>query len=250
MLEESIKLDPKLAAAYENMGFLYFRQGKMADAQKWSEQAVTLNPQSYLANYYYGASLLRETLPNDWTVAKAEASLRAAVKSNPEFAPTYDALAYCLARPGSRQNLDEAHRMALAAVEKDPGNVGHRVRLVEVLLAMGRPDGAINEATLAVSMAKTPAEQSATAGALEAAQKFQVSQKKMKELREAQASAAPEIEQAARTTAQNRGGYAGDFDLSQGKAGTMDPIEVLTDTMGVDFNPYLSRVLHEVKQHW
>ena len=25
---------------------------------------------------------------------------------------------------------------------------------------------------------------------------------------------------------------------------------VLTDTMGVDFNPYLARVLHDVRQHW
>jgi hypothetical protein len=28
------------------------------------------------------------------------------------------------------------------------------------------------------------------------------------------------------------------------------PIEVLTDTLGVDFNPYLSRLLQNVKQHW
>lgn len=66
-------------------------------------------------------------------------------------------------------------------------------------------------------------------------------------------SAGSAIEQAARAAAQNRGGYGGDggdFGLNQGKAGTVGPLEVLTDTMGVDFNPYLSRVLHEVKQHW
>jgi len=66
-------------------------------------------------------------------------------------------------------------------------------------------------------------------------------------------SAGSAIDQAARAAAQNRGGYGGDggdFGLSQGKAGTMGPLEVLTDTMGVDFNPYLSRVLHEVKEHW
>ena len=28
------------------------------------------------------------------------------------------------------------------------------------------------------------------------------------------------------------------------------PIEVLTDTQGINFDPYLSRVLHDVKQHW
>ena len=225
MLEKALKLDPELAVAYENMAFLYIQQDKKADAEKWSEQAVALNPQGYLANYYYGASLLRQVLPNDWTVAKAEASLRIAVEKGPGFAPAYDALAFCLARPGSHQNLDEAHRMALAAVERDPADVGHRVRVVEVLLAMGRQEDAINEATRAVSMAKTPAEQSAAEGALEAAQRFQVSQKKMKEPQEAQVSSAV---------------------LSQ----AFSPIEVLTDTMGVDFGPYLNRVLHDVREHW
>ena len=45
MLEESVKLDPKLAASYENMGFLYFQQGKTMDAEKWFAQAVALNPE-------------------------------------------------------------------------------------------------------------------------------------------------------------------------------------------------------------
>jgi len=66
-------------------------------------------------------------------------------------------------------------------------------------------------------------------------------------------SAGSAIDQAARAAAQNRGGYGGDggdFGLNQGKAGTLGPMEVLTDTMGVDFNPYLARVLHDVKQNW
>ena len=66
-------------------------------------------------------------------------------------------------------------------------------------------------------------------------------------------SAGSAIEQATRSAAQNRGGYGGDggdFGLNQGKAGTMGPLEILTDTMGVDFNPYLTRLLREVKEHW
>jgi hypothetical protein len=66
-------------------------------------------------------------------------------------------------------------------------------------------------------------------------------------------SAGSAIDQATRAAAENRGGYGGDggdFGLSQGKAGTMGPLEVLTDTMGVDFNPYLSRVLHDVRERW
>jgi len=67
-------------------------------------------------------------------------------------------------------------------------------------------------------------------------------------------SAGSAIEQAARAAAQSRGAYGGDggdFGLSQGRSnGTLGPMEVLTDTMGVDFGPYLSRVLHDVREHW
>jgi TonB family protein len=68
-------------------------------------------------------------------------------------------------------------------------------------------------------------------------------------------SAGSAIEQAARAAAQNRGGgyggQGGDLGLSQGKAGgVMGPMEILTDTMGVDFGPYLNRVLHDVRESW
>jgi tetratricopeptide (TPR) repeat protein len=181
MLEESIKLDPKLAASYENMGFLYFQQGKTADAEKWSAQAVALNPQSYRANYYYTWSLLRGGHLDEGSVTNAEASLRAVLKSNPEFAPAYDALAYVLTLPGSHQKLDEAYTMTLRAEEREPGNVQYRLRVVEVMERMGRAEDAIRVATRAASMAKTPEERAAVSAALAGAQQFQVSQKKMKE---------------------------------------------------------------------
>ena len=68
-------------------------------------------------------------------------------------------------------------------------------------------------------------------------------------------SAGERISEAARAAAANRGGYGGsegDYGLGQGKAGTqtMGPATILSDTMGVDFAPYLSRVIHDVKQNW
>jgi TonB family protein len=43
-----------------------------------------------------------------------------------------------------------------------------------------------------------------------------------------------------------------DYGLGMGKKPTasMGPLEVLTDTMGVDFRPYLQRVLHDVRMNW
>ncbi|MGA9964362.1 MAG: TonB family protein [Terriglobales bacterium] len=64
------------------------------------------------------------------------------------------------------------------------------------------------------------------------------------------------IEQAARAAAANRGGYNGDGGsygvLGQGRKPTaaMGPLEILSDTMGVDFGPYLQRVLHDVRMNW
>ena len=67
-------------------------------------------------------------------------------------------------------------------------------------------------------------------------------------------SAGKAIEQATRATASTRGVYAGDNgDLGLGQhqsSARMGPMEITTDTQGVDFGPYLQRVLHDVKQNW
>ena len=63
-----------------------------------------------------------------------------------------------------------------------------------------------------------------------------------------------ETEQAARAVASTHGGAGGqngDFGLGLGKQGAAyGGLEVLSDTMGVDFGPYLARVLHDVKMNW
>lgn len=63
------------------------------------------------------------------------------------------------------------------------------------------------------------------------------------------------IEQAAQAAAANRGHYGvgdgGDYGLNQPNgAKVLDQVDVLTDTLGVDFGPYLARVLQEVKGNW
>ncbi|HXY10845.1 MAG TPA: TonB family protein [Terriglobales bacterium] len=63
-----------------------------------------------------------------------------------------------------------------------------------------------------------------------------------------------QIAQATRAAAESRGGYAGsggDYGLGQGNRGrVMGPMDILSDTQGVDFGPYLTRVLHVVKMNW
>jgi hypothetical protein len=65
------------------------------------------------------------------------------------------------------------------------------------------------------------------------------------------------IEQAEQAAAANRGysgsGQAGDGGLSRGRnqaSAGLAPAEILTDTMGVDFGPYITRMLQVIKQNW
>jgi TonB family protein len=63
------------------------------------------------------------------------------------------------------------------------------------------------------------------------------------------------LDQAARAAAASRGGYggsAGDYGLGVGrqKSSIASDLDIISDTMGVDFGPYLSRVLHDVRINW
>jgi TonB family protein len=68
-------------------------------------------------------------------------------------------------------------------------------------------------------------------------------------------SAGSAIEEATRAAAARRGtgqqGDGGNFGLGTGAHGRqLGNLEVLSDTMGVDFGPYLQRVLHDVRENW
>jgi TonB family protein len=68
-------------------------------------------------------------------------------------------------------------------------------------------------------------------------------------------SAGSAIQQATQAAAANRGagggGQEGDFGLGTGAHGAqMGPFEILSDTQGVDFAPYLQRILQVVRQNW
>jgi TonB family protein len=62
------------------------------------------------------------------------------------------------------------------------------------------------------------------------------------------------IAEAAQQAAASHGRFAGDNgDLGLGQRQNpevMGPMEITTDTQGVDFGPYLQRVLHDVRQNW
>jgi TonB family protein len=66
-------------------------------------------------------------------------------------------------------------------------------------------------------------------------------------------SAGSAIQQATQAAAASRGGggQEGDFGLNRGAHGRqLGNLEILSDTQGVDFGPYLQRILQDVKDNW
>jgi tetratricopeptide (TPR) repeat protein len=183
LLERVLRNDPNNTSAHETMGYIEFRQGNLAEAQKWYEQAVKLNSQSFLAYYYFAATTMSGGQLDSEKKSQVENSLRTAIKLNPSFAPAYDELAVFYGM--RRENLDEAHMLVLDAVELDPGNLHYRLTAANILLQMQRPTDAITVLQNASSLAKTPDEVGSVQNLLEAAQQYQAARKQVEQSREA-----------------------------------------------------------------
>jgi TonB family protein len=219
LLDEALRDDPKNPLAHQTMGYLEFRQGHLDEARKWYEQAVSLDSQSFLANYYFAAITMSRGQLNPESKSQIESSLRGAIKLNPSFAPAYDRLAVFYG--AQRQNLEEAHWMILKAVELDPGNLSYWLHTANILLQMQRANDAVRVLQNAMSVAKTPEQITSVQNLLEEARR------------------PPDTAKA-----------DGDRVVSGKQGAVYGGLEVLSDTMGVNFGPYLARVLHDVKMNW
>jgi len=60
------------------------------------------------------------------------------------------------------------------------------------------------------------------------------------------------VDQAVRDAARNRGGISGEYGGGPGRVGNAmkSDVEILTDTMGVDFAPYMQRVIQAIRENW
>jgi tetratricopeptide (TPR) repeat protein len=172
LLATVLSEDPNNVLAHETMGYLEFHDGKQDAARKWYEQAVKLDSQSYLANYYFAAMSFASS--DAATQGEAEACLQAAIKINPRFAPAYDQLASLYAM--QRKKLDEAHILNLQAVGLEPANVGYRINTANVLLESGRAGDAVRVLQAAAGVAKTPGDLSMIAGQLAQMEQIQATQ--------------------------------------------------------------------------
>ena len=152
LLDAVLKVDPDNVQACLTMGYLASRDVETEPARKWYEQAAKLDPQNFRANYHFAtASMHSGDKAQD---AEIEASLRTAIRLNPNFAPAYDQLAGLFAM--EHEKLDEAHLLNVQAIQLDPGNLAYRLNAAMVLMTMSRYDAAASVLRTAGQVLKSP----------------------------------------------------------------------------------------------
>jgi tetratricopeptide (TPR) repeat protein len=155
ILEQAVKLDPKLALGYQYLGFAEFQDKKHAEALADFTRAIELNPKNALTRFLraYLDSRQGGAVGND---EQMEADLRAAIAISPEFAPPYGVLAVYLSNQG--QNFPEALQLAQKAQALEPGSTIYQIDLAQVLARMNRYKEARKIAMHARANAANPVE--------------------------------------------------------------------------------------------
>lgn len=156
MLQDALQQDPQNVESMVSLGLLEFQQGNRAEARKWFARAVPLNSKNFLANYYYARMAMDSHNLDAATSAQVQKSLQTAIQVNPRFAPAYDTLARLYAQ--QNENLDQAHMLALRAVDLDPSNVYYWLTTANILIRMNRVKDAIVVAQKSQKIAKSSEE--------------------------------------------------------------------------------------------
>lgn len=158
ILEEAVRLDPKLASAYQGFAMVEFLDGNRKKALESASRAIELDPKNSLTRYLRGYLAFSES--RNVRDAQIEDDLRLAIAANPDFLPPYALLAVYLV--GGSENLPEALAFAQKAVSIEPGNSNYVLSLAQVLARTRRYDDAQKIAVNARALA-TSAEERASA---------------------------------------------------------------------------------------
>jgi TonB family protein len=176
LLQNILHDDASSVRARELMGFVDYRENKFDDSRKWCQEALKLDPQSFIAHFYFAAASIRKGTPDKASQGTVEESLRTAIKLNPSFALPYDALAMYFVQRGV--NLAEANELMQSAIQFLPGSPEVRVDQAEVLSAMNKDGDALAAVQLALKMAHTPEQVAAVENILETLKKMSADHRK------------------------------------------------------------------------
>jgi len=147
-LHKAIALNPTSGSAYASLGMVRVRQRQGAEARRLLQHATTLEPNNYLAHYYYAYALSREEMDDEQEVAAYDADtaqimrreLRRAIALKPDFAESYRLLAFINLVTG--EQLPEAVELLRHGLKLSPGRPDLTFILAQVYLRMKDTDAA------------------------------------------------------------------------------------------------------------
>jgi tetratricopeptide (TPR) repeat protein len=173
LAETVLREDKGNALARQTLGTLLYREGDLAQAKQRFLEAAELDPQSYLARYYYALTALRIGVKGEDQAI--ETSLEESIVLAPGFAPSYDALAMFYA--SRHRNLDEAHQLSLKAVKLEADRLSFRLNCAEVLAEQRQFAEALGVLEDAKRLAKTPEDRDAVVKSIARVERYQSAEK-------------------------------------------------------------------------
>ena len=132
--ESALKLDPKKAAAYTNLGVIYYQQGNLDGAITQLKKALEIEPQDAETQYMLGAAFVQK---ND--LAEAEKSFQQALAVKPDLAQAHIGLGnvYLL-----KKQYDQALTVLQQATKLQPDVPEGWLALGQVLAVQGDTNAA------------------------------------------------------------------------------------------------------------
>jgi tetratricopeptide (TPR) repeat protein len=155
LLEEAIRMDPKLAISPEALGYYLYRQGDYLKASAQVKEAIANGDGSFGAAYLRGMLLARESTSIENSNEAVE-SLKKATQLNPNFAPAFDMLAYAYAQSPAEQK--EALEACLRAAKLDPAQHRYAFHYANLLMSNELDADAQHVARRLVAVANSPQE--------------------------------------------------------------------------------------------
>jgi tetratricopeptide (TPR) repeat protein len=104
--EAAVRVDPTQAAAYRELGSVYFPQGDYARAEPYFARAVQVDPQDVEARFFLGTCWMKLGKP-----AQAAEQFRAAREVDPDYLQAYEAEARALEAAGDRAGAAGVRRL-------------------------------------------------------------------------------------------------------------------------------------------
>jgi tetratricopeptide (TPR) repeat protein len=178
LIAQALRLEPKLGAAHEALGFYHYTENNYMDARREMGEAIRLGEASFMASYLHGKLLLDGSSFSGETLQAAQKDLEEALRQNPEYAPAYYWLSLLYAHSPKTQS--QAITAATRATELDPRQIAYLVNLGHLLVSNNREAEARNLAEKVRKAAHTAPEHKMAQGLLDQMQDHQAGQDQSK----------------------------------------------------------------------